>query len=104
MNFLLTYTINDMTAEDKKLAEEILDKELSLVEQGWNKRELIIYAMEAYHQAKLSEVTDEDIEAWANNVPLATLDVLVSSIDTFRYGMRTGAKAFRDGKIKHIEK
>ena len=123
MNFLLTYTINRMTAEDKKLAEKIIKRELDylkivnsiqdsryttlpnyqLVRAGTrimydNMYGCIMESMEAYHQAKLAEVTDEDIETWAEN--------FVKNPEHYFHSVKDliiGAKAFQKGEIKHID-
>ena len=60
---------------------------------------IICRAMQAYHEAKMKEVTDADFEEWA-------------SVQDFGYGanyyiMKAGAKmgikAMQNGEIKHIE-
>ena len=64
--------------------------------RDYSKLQDLLRFAEAYHAAKMAEVTDEDIEEWAcknKNISLS-----------FSAGMSYGAKAFRDGKIKHIEK
>ncbi len=95
-----------MTQRDE-LAEEILISKLLSISGYQNiddfKKEVdadteqwgvIVKAMQAYHEAKLSEITDEDIELYAreNSLTKATED-----------GIIKGAKDFRDNKIKHIE-
>ena len=91
--------------KDKKLAEEILKKcngETLLTSDFkflpfYNKEETI-NAMEAYHQAKLNEVTDEDIKTEAG---LRFENVLKPTITKHKFeAFVIGAKAFRDGKIK----
>lgn len=59
---------------------------------------------EAYHIAKMQEVTDEDIEKWAS-IESQYLDK-EGHFDVNYINKREniiGAKAFRDGKIKHYE-
>ena len=118
-----------MTAEDKKLAEKIIKRELDylkivnsiqdsryttlpnyqLVRAGTrimydNMYGCIMESMEAYHQAKLAEVTDEDIEAWAEEYAGREDSSRKQFIDWEAYdGFVAGAKSLRDGKIKHIE-
>jgi hypothetical protein len=52
--------------------------------------------MQSYHEAKLKEITDSDIEAWVE---------LVSEKKqyAFRLGLKKGAEAYRDNEIKHIK-
>jgi len=93
-----------MTTEDKKLAEEILFNPSDY--RTWHDRFNIqciscrdaLRAMEDYHQAKLNEVTDEDIETEAG---LRFENVLKPTIAKHKFeAFIIGAKAFRDGKIK----
>lgn len=82
-----------------KLAEEILFG-YRLKAGGMTEADMI-EAMQAYHEAKLKEVTDEDIQnhflkyAWAINKHGEIAPKIHHHIE--------GAKAFRDGLIKHIE-
>jgi len=53
-----------------------------------------------YHEAKMKEVTDEDIERWAFKGK--DLDELKRPFNRgYTIGLSHGAKAFRDGEIKH---
>lgn len=113
-----------LTDKDRKLAEEIFDKELdfltiqkSIKDSRFTREGMpvnyspydvragarimydamygrIIEAMQAYHEAKMKEVTDEDIELYARRNSLS---------EATKHGIIEGAKAFRDGKIKHKE-
>ena len=62
----------------------------------YNRTDLFRFA-EAYYKSKMAEVTDEDIEKWAEKedfgFSIASLYRKEASIK--------GAKAFRDGEIKH---
>jgi hypothetical protein len=83
-----------------KLAEEILDK-YDIPKNDW-RFDIIAEAMQEYHKARLKEITDSDIEEWANGIANPE-----SKKDFERgewLGIKEGAKAFRDNKIKHIEK
>ena len=95
-----------MENEDNKLAEEILAKFIEKLDYTYryktiNERKNIInelrYLMQAYHEAKLKEVTDADFEEWA-------------SVQDFGYGAiyyiikagaKMGIKAMQNGEIKH---
>jgi len=85
-----------------KLAEEILDN-LEL-DGDWQIGDIyfkheVIRAMQAYHEAKMKEVTDADIEHKADDVANCE-----SSKEFERgewLGFKEGARAFRDGLIKH---
>lgn len=57
----------------------------------------IIEAMQEYHKAKMKEVTDEDIQRYAEKkwTGRQKLPEIISFYS---------AKAMRDGEIKHIEK
>ena len=67
---------------------------------------IICRAMRAYHEAKLKEVTDADIKAWANSKE-KIIDEMPETLKlhiTKKIECRIdGAKAMRDGEIKHIE-
>ena len=83
-----------------KTKEEILNEHLSpeflcdnSVEGGAWLTEPIYEAMQAYHNAKMKEVTDADIEAY--------LDAHEVDDKILRGALRIGAKAFRYGLIKH---
>ena len=58
----------------------------------------IMDAMEAYHEAKMKEVTDKDIQKYAAFAVQTSKGKLSPLIET---GIIWGAKAMRDGKIKH---
>lgn len=60
----------------------------------------IIEAMEAYHEAKMKEVTDEDIERQVKQINRREA---LCTVDYYSTGFIAGAKAMRDGKIKHKE-
>ena len=71
---------------------------------GIGGRQLLVEAMQAYHEAKMKEVTDADIEAWANSKE-KIIDEMPETLKlhiTKKIECRIkGAKAFRDGEIKH---
>ena len=77
-----------------KLAEQILFK-YRLKARGMTEEDMI-KAMQAYHEAKMKEVTDEDIENW--------IDKRFARVSRYGLGKSIGAfiaaKAFRDGEIK----
>ena len=82
-----------------KLAEEILNKYLSpeflcdnSIEGGAWLTEPIYEAMQAYHEAKMKEVTDADIEVWAEKE-------FGDSMVIPEIAAMAGAKAMRDGEI-----
>lgn len=69
---------------------------------------------ETYHKAKMKEITDADIEVWAEEEIerqrkgfKAINDELPISFDSWMEGLKhckiISAKALRDGNIKHIE-
>jgi uncharacterized phage-associated protein len=85
-----------------KLAEEILDeahKISSAMPLSALQKHFTYLAMQRYHKARMKEVTDEDIEAWADGIADA------GSLKDFErgewLGIKEGARAFRDGGIKH---
>jgi len=89
-----------------KLAEEIARKQISLYLKGRKDNptnelyDRFIKAMQAYHEAKMKEVTDEDIKKWIfSDTPVKDGDE--EWLYGFRQGKLTGAKAMRDGEIKH---
>ena len=86
-----------------KLAEEILNKMVDGFVPYFSESE-VIEAMQAYHEAKMKEVTDADIEAWANSKE-KIIDEMPETLKlhiTKKIECRIkGAKAFRDGEIKH---
>ena len=95
MELLNTQTSKAMT---DKLAEEILktscaENRVFLTSNEWH---TIIEAMQAYHEAKMKEVTDEDIEAF---IDAHEVDDII-----LRKALRIGAKAMRDGEIKRNQK
>ena len=103
-----------------KLAEEILDEAhriSSALPLSSLQKHFTYLAMQAYHDAKLREskivesferenqyVTDEDIEKWANSKE-KIIDEMPETLKlhiTKKIECRIeGAKAFRDGEIKH---
>ena len=81
-----------------KLAEEIADK-YSHFGELLNGDACIVLeytdvckAMEAYHKSKMAEITDEEIEKWARANSLSSIT---------EQAMIKGAKAFKNGEIKH---
>lgn len=91
-------TSKAMTA--KEFYENQLHDKTTVV--GRLEKDEIIELMQSYHEARMKEVTDEDIEAWADGIADA------GSLKDFErgewLGIKEGAKAFRDGEIEHIEK
>lgn len=81
-----------------KLAEEIIKQSVVEVEGldgiEYVSHELAIHCMQAYHEAKMREVTDDDIISYAKSN-------IKSSIPLVEAGIIVGAKDLRDGKIKH---
>ena len=87
-----------------KIAEEILsewEKESSdrLMDRIEYCERVILPAMEEYASQKQSEITDADIEAWAREESLSSGYIDIKLIRY--YGMIRGAKAMRNGEIKH---
>lgn len=82
-----------------KLAEEILNKMVDGFVPYFSESE-VIEAMQAYHQAKMKEVTDEDIERQIKQINRREA---LCTVDYYSTGFIAGAKAIRDGKIKHKE-
>ena len=75
----------------------------------YNRADLFRFA-EAYHEAKMKEVTDEDIMKWAIALFEAHMELEDESPISYSHkrlclyqaqGYRAGARAMRDGKIKH---
>ena len=85
-----------------KLAEEILNDTTYAGAYDNIERDELIKAMQAYHEDKLKEVTDEDIEEYASAI------VSPESKKDFErgewYGLKYGAIAMRDGEIKHNQR
>jgi len=96
--------------KDEKMAEEILHDNLNehlsifvntypvAYQSEQMLKDWIVNAMKDYHQAKLAEVTDEDIETWAEN--------FVKNPEHYFHSVKDliiGAKAFQKGEIKHID-
>ena len=94
-----------------KLAEEILVKYFEPCGIDDNEREdlqlaitlnpsldRIINAMQAYHEARMKAVTDADIQKYAASAVQTSRGKLSPLIET---GVIWGAKAMRDGEIKH---
>lgn len=87
-----------------KLADRIAKEKLTKYSDGhytqFNGHENILMAMaeamQAYHEAKMKEVTDEDID-------VHIIEHYVLKSVPFCLGFTNGAKAFRDGEIKHID-
>jgi hypothetical protein len=52
--------------------------------------------MQAYHEAKMKEVTDADIVKYAFNCYPDSYNMRVACVN--------GAKAMRDGEIKHVSR
>jgi len=83
-----------------KLAEEILDeahKISSAMPLSSLQKHFTYLAMQRYHEAKLKEVTDADI---SKHRELTIGD----EGNPYNGGYFDGAKAMREGEIKHIEK
>ena len=84
-----------MTDRDRRIAEEIYYKLCQEKIMNWDRKEIVVEAMQEYHEAKLKEATEEDIKMWSAkkvneiNEDLGYGDYLI-----------IGAKAFRDGEIK----
>lgn len=93
-----------MKDKDKELARKILNKRASDTINGLYHYDSLFELMQAYHEAKMKEVTDADIEAWANSKE-KIIDEMPETLKlhiTKKIECRIdGAKAFRDGEIKH---
>ena len=85
-----------------KLAEEILAKFIEKLDCTYryktiNERKNIInelrYLMQAYHEAKMKEVTDADIVKYAFNCYPDSYNMRVACVN--------GARDMRNGEIKH---
>jgi hypothetical protein len=90
-----------------KLAEEILNDTTYAGAYDNIERDELIKAMQAYHNAKMKEVTDDDIKKWAlyDREYLIDYEVTTSSeLNQRLKGREEGARDMRDGEIKHIEK
>ena len=66
--------------------------------------ELLMPLFPSYHEAKMKEMTDEDIMKWVN---IGENDR--PELDDYEYrllmeGRMEGAKAMRDGEIKHVSR
>ena len=83
-----------------KLAEEILFR-YRLKSSGMTEKDMI-EAMQAYHEAKMKEVTDEDIHKIAYNACMhpSMPNGEPEPEHTYYDAFIEGAKAMRDGKIK----
>lgn len=83
-----------MNKEEQILAKKIIS---NLIGDSYMPSQIVLslneifLLMQEYHAAKIKEVTDEDIEVWAND----------SHISMCIGALQLGAEAFRDGKIKH---
>ncbi len=84
-----------MTA--KEFYENQLHDKTTVV--GRLEKDEIIELMQAYHEAKLKEVTDADIEHKADDV--ANCESSKGFERGEWLGFKEGARAFRDGLIKH---
>ena len=84
----------------KEISDNFLDFEgLEIPKDGIP---IICKAMQAYHEAKMKEVTDEDIKKWALYDREYLIDYEVSTSSELNQRLRgreEGAKAMRDGKI-----
>ena len=91
-----------MKDKNRKLAEKILEPiKFDDPEGGENVGTVdAMYAMQTYHEAKMKEVTDEDIERQVKQINRREA---LCTVDYYSTGFIEGAKAFRDGKIKHKE-
>jgi hypothetical protein len=88
-----------------KLAEEIIEKKLKGAvfygaKDGIDGRQLVINAMQAYHEATNKQITDKDIERQVKQINRREA---LCTVDYYSTGFIAGAKAMRDGKIKHKE-
>jgi hypothetical protein len=97
MELLNTQTSKAMTDKDKELARKILNKRASDTINGLYHYDSLFELMQAYHEAKMKEVTDEDI---SKHRELTIGD----EGNPYNGGYFDGAKAMREGEIKHIEK
>jgi hypothetical protein len=91
----------------KEISDNFLDFEgLEIPKDGIP---IICRAMQAYHEAKMKEITDEDIEAYFKtwqNPRIKTADEqyeqwLNRYLEELIDSAIEGAKAMRDGEIKH---
>jgi hypothetical protein len=101
-----------MTEQDMKLAEagKYLNKAEGFGEYSLNDdririgRQRLIMLMKEfaidYHQAKMEKVTDEDIERQVKQINRREA---LCTVDYYSTGFIEGAKAMRDGLIKHKE-
>jgi len=101
-----------MTEQERELAEAVkyLNKAEGFIEYSLNDdrvrigRQRLIMLMKEfaidYHQAKMKKVTDEDIERQVKQINRREA---LCTVDYYSTGFIEGAKAFRDGKIKHKE-
>lgn len=89
-----------LTEQDRKLAEEIYFDLCDRFIDTISREQIVFMAMQAYHKAKLAEVTDEDIERQVKQINRREA---LCTVDYYSTGFIEGAKAFRDGKIKHKE-
>ena len=89
----------------KEISDDFLDFEgLEIPKDGIP---IICRAMQAYHEAKMKQITDDDIKKWALYDREYLIDYEVSTSSELNQRLRgreEGAKAMRDGEIKHIEK
>ena len=86
---------------DKELARKILNKRASDKINGLYHYDSLFELMQAYHEAKMKEVTDEDIVDYSRRIVKSSILCYSPLVET---GIIIGAWAIRDGKIKHVEK
>ena len=80
----------------EEIANDFLDFEgLEIPKDGIP---IICRAMQAYHEAKLKEITDEDIVDYSRRIVKSSILCYSPLVET---GIIIGAWAIRDGKIKH---
>ena len=92
--------MKDKLAELRKQAERTTKiKGITYYHLSFTERELQKYA-EAYHESKMKEVTDEDIFVVADK-KYPCYDESGDRITDLNEGFIEGAKALRDGEIKH---
>lgn len=99
--------------EAKETSEQIRIREISELKNPYDKiqcrnRHLWSEGFRSgyeYHEARLKEITPADIEAWALNYSAFPMPDGNVDFDKEMYDLvLAGAKAMRDGEIKHNEK
>ena len=83
-----------------KLAEEIYFNLCDKKIMNTDRKDIVIEAMQAYHEAKLKEITDADIVKWARQWEYKD-KIELSPSDMAAVCLIEAAKAMRDGLIKH---